>query len=157
MSRTDRPLGLVLTLAALAWIGLVYTQIPGAGAEWPGPRGFPLLLGVVLAILGLSFMAAPGSRTLDSGSPIPAPRSPQVAGAVFGMLVLYASLLDRAGFVISTAALMVTALAVVLRIRRRLFVAAFAVAFSLGCWVVFNSLLGIPLPPGTWIAAAGAR
>lgn len=80
-----------------------------------------------------------------------------MAGAVFALLVLYVLLLDKAGFVISTAALMVAALTVVLRIRRWLFVAVFAVAFSIGCWVVFNSLLGIPLPPGTWIAAGETR
>ena len=162
MHHADRRLGAALIVCALAWLWLVSTQIPDAGTEWPGPRGFPLLLGVALAILGVCLAAA--RATWNSRSPIPnpqssipAPRSRRIAAAVFALLVLYAFLLDKTGFVISTAALMMAALTVVLRIRRWLFVAAFAVVFSIGCWVVFNSLLGIPLPPGTWIAAGGAR
>jgi hypothetical protein len=155
-SGRDRLPGLVLLVAALVWVWLAYTRIPDTGSEWPGPRGFPLLLGVVLAALGLALAAAPGSRTPDPGSRIGHPDS-AIAGATFLMLVLYAFLLDKAGFVISTVGLIAAALALVLRIRRRAFVAAFSVAFALACWVVFDSILGIPLPPGTWLAAFGAR
>lgn len=157
MSRANRRLGVALLLVAVLWLWLARTQIPDTGSGWPGPRSFPQVLGVALAILGLCIVAVSRTSDSDSASRTPAPGSPRLASTVFAMLMLYAFLLDKAGFVISTAALMLTALAVVLRIRRWLFVTAFAVAFSIGCWVVFNSLLGIPLPPGTWIAAGGVR
>ena len=127
MSRVDRRLGATFVLVALAWLWLVDRHIPEVLTEGePGPRAVPFLLGIVLAILGIAL-------------------------ATFALLVVYAFLLDRAGFVISTVALMVAALAGVLRIRRWLFVAAFAATFSFGCWIVFNTLLGIPLPRGAWV------
>lgn len=152
MARVDRRLGVVLTLVALVWVWLVYTRIPDAGTEWPGPGGFPLLLGVVLTILGVWMVAAPaGPRP---GSPIPAPRSPRdewaAAGGTFGVLILYAFLLEQAGFLIATPLVIVLALAGLLRVRRWLPVLSLAAGFTLGCWMLFEAL-GTPLPRGSWI------
>ncbi len=38
----------------------------------------------------------------------------------------------------------------VLQMRRWGFIAGFTAAFALGCWTVFNTLLGIPLPRAVW-------
>jgi hypothetical protein len=155
MSRADRWLGATLVLMALAWLWLVSTEIPDAGTEWPGPRGFPVLLGIVLALLGSWLIAFPERRNPDPASPIPGSASRSdlaVAGAVFALLVLYAFLLDRAGFLIATPFVIVLAMGGVLRMRRWRFIACFAAIFPLGCWVVFNTVLGIPLPRGSWVA-----
>lgn len=147
-------LGGTLVLISAVWLWLVYAQIPDAGAEWPGPRGFPLLLGIGLAALGAWMMAFPEPSIPDPGSRIPDSGSRQgatIALATLAMLVVYAFLLDKAGFLIATAALMVAAMAGVLQIRRWLFIGAFSAAFSLGSWAVFSVLLGIPLPRGTWL------
>ncbi|OFW00348.1 MAG: hypothetical protein A3I61_07095 [Acidobacteria bacterium RIFCSPLOWO2_02_FULL_68_18] len=147
MSRVDRRLGATFVLVALAWLWLVDRHIPEVLTEGePGPRAVPFLLGIVLAILGIALALEPGPK-----GPGGTRRETGIALATFALLVVYAFLLDRAGFVISTVALMVAALAGVLRIRRWLFVAAFAATFSFGCWIVFNTLLGIPLPRGAWV------
>lgn len=168
MARVDRPLGVVLTFVALVWVWLVYTRIPDAGTEWPGPRGFPLLLGVILAILGvwMAVAAPPGPRPTapegrgtrpthdDPGSLIPDPRSRHrelaVAGGTFGVLILYAFLLEHAGFLIATPLVIVLIMAGLLRLRRRLPILWLAAGFTLGCWLIFEAL-GTPLPRGSWI------
>jgi hypothetical protein len=155
MTRADRRLGAALVLMALGWLWLVQTEIPGSDAGWPGPRGFPVLLGIVLAALGAWMTAFPGRRPVDPGFKAPdaeSRRSAAVAAGTFGLLVLDAFLLERAGFLVATIGIITLAMTVVLRMRRWVFIAGFAVMFSLGCWVIFNALLGIPLPRGSWIA-----
>ena len=149
MPGVNRRLGVALVLIGLAWLWLVQYYIPQVPTEGePGPRFVPFVLGVVLAVLGIALAVHPGPRV-----PVdPSRRETRIALATFAMLILYAFLLDRAGFVLSTAALMVAAVVGVLRIRRWLFMAVFAVAFPVGCWIIFDSLLGIPLPSGTWVA-----
>jgi hypothetical protein len=147
--------GPALVVVAVGWLWLAQTQIPDAGAEWPGPRGFPLLLGVVLAVLGTWLTVFPGAgATGDSGAQPHAEsrRDAVVAGGTFGLLVLYAFLLERVGFLLAALVVMALTMIAVLRIRRWAFIAAFAALFALGCWLVFSTLLGIPLPRGTWIA-----
>lgn len=153
MSRADRWLGAILVLVSLVWLWLVQREIPDIGAGWPGPRGLPQLLGVALALLGLALAAARAvAPRADTPPPAGEPhRGWSIALLTFAMLVAYAYLLDKIGFLPSAVALMAVALAGVLRLRRWVFIAGFAVAFSLGCWIVFSALLGIPLPPGAWL------
>jgi len=163
MSRVDHRLGLALTLIACAWVWLVYTQIPDLGAEWPGPRGFPLLLGVGLAVLGVWMLvvapADPRSPIPDPGSPIPGspfpdprsrPHEAAVAAGTFGVLVLYAFLLEHAGFLIATPIVIVVTMTGLLRLRRWTTVLSLAAGFTAGCWMMFEAL-GTPLPRGSWI------
>ncbi|MBI3049726.1 MAG: tripartite tricarboxylate transporter TctB family protein [Acidobacteria bacterium] len=147
MSRVDRWLGAVLIVLALVWLWLVQTQIPDAGEEWPGPRGFPLLLGVVLAILGVWMILFPGSRTPDPGS---RGHELAVAAGTFGVLVLYAFLLERVGFLLATPVVIALAMAGLLRMRRLAAMLSLAAGFTLGCWAIFEALLGTPLPRGAW-------
>jgi len=153
-------LGAALVLIALAWLWLVSAQIPDTGTEWPGPRGFPVLLGVVLAVLGIVVAVqarmgrvAPRTDTVPKAdTPEVARRDVGIALATCALLILFAFLLDRVGFLIATPLVVVLAMRGVLRMRRWVFIACFAVAVPLGCWVVFSALLGIPLPRGVWAA-----
>jgi len=152
MPRGDRWLGGGLVLAALGWVWLVQTQIPDPGTT-PGPRGFPRLFGVVLAALGGWIIAVPSL-------PAPAPeRRPDGrsdrhelagAGGAFGVLVLYAFLLERTGFLIATPAIVVAAMVGLLRLRHWLSILSLAAGLTLGVWTIFEAL-GTPLPRGTWI------
>ena len=163
MSKVDRWLGISLTLVALVWLWLVNLDIPDIriGAE-PGPRGFPRLLGVVLAVLGvILLLRANASVRLTTpaqagGSEAIAPvtrREAAFAGGVFGLLIFYAFLLERVGFLIATPLVMALAMVGPLRMRTWLVVALLAVGFTFGCWVIFDSLLGTPLPRGTWMTS----
>ena len=52
--RSDRWLGPVIALVAAVWLVLFYLYIPGAQNEGePGPRAFPIVLGVSLLGLGI--------------------------------------------------------------------------------------------------------
>ena len=166
-------LGGVLTLLALIWLWLVDTQIPDVATDGePGPRALPFLLGIILALLGVALMFQPGPKgpglhssgdvgrvppsTSDREAQADPPNDPpmgRTAIATVALLLVYAFLLDKAGFISSTAVLMLAAMAGVLGMRRWLFMIVFAVAFAVGTWLVFNTLLGIPLPRDPWLAA----
>jgi hypothetical protein len=163
MKRLDPWLGSSLTLLALVWLWLAYTYIPGARAEGePGPRAFPILLGVVLAGLGVSMaVMAQISRRRHLGRALPDPamdtiapltrREATFAASTFGLLILYAFLLDKIGFVIATPVVIALTMSGLLRMRRWILILSLAAGFTLGCWVIFDALLGTPLPRGSWV------
>ena len=154
MTRLDRWLGPSLTLLALAWLWLAYTYIPDARTEGePGPRAFPILLGVVLAGLGMSMaVMALGfpRRDADAIPPFTRREGAFAAGTV-GLLVLYAFLLDTVGFLFGTPVVIALTMCGLLRMRRWVLIVSLAAAFTLGCWVIFDALLGTPLPRGAWV------
>ncbi len=154
LDRLDRWLGPCLVLLAVVWLWLSYTQIPGAHSEAePGPRAFPLLLGALLAVLGaaLSVSAFVAAR-LDSGEEIPAVtrREALIAAGTFGLLILYAFLLDKAGFLVATPTVVAIAMRGILRGQSWTLTLLLAGGLTLGCWVIFVFLLEAPLPRGAW-------
>jgi hypothetical protein len=154
LERLDRWLGPCLVLLALVWLWLSYTYIPGArGEEEPGPRAFPLLLGAALAALGAvitvsAFLAA--RREPAEETPPATRREVAVAAATFGLLVLYAFLLDKAGFLVATPVVVVLAMRAILRGQPWGLTLLLAGGLTLACWVLFAVLLEAPLPRGTW-------
>ena len=161
-------LGVVLTLLALVWLWLVNTYIPAVASEGePGPRALPFLLGVILAILGVALAVQPGPKgpglhasgdvgrvpPSTSGKAQADPPTAHTAILTIALLLVYAFLLDKIGFISATTALMLTAMTGVLGMRRWVFMTVFAVAFATGTWLVFNTLLGIPLPRDPWLAS----
>jgi putative tricarboxylic transport membrane protein len=148
--RVDRVLGLVLVLVALAWLWLAYTYIPGPRGEGEtGPRAFPVLLGVVLAGLGVAIALNPDAAG-ESIRPITRQEA-MAAGGTIGVLLLYAFLLERVGFLLATPVSITLAMWGLVRERRATRIAALAIGFTVGCWAIFGALLGTPLPRGSWV------
>jgi len=154
LDRVDRWLGPCLALAGAAWLGLCYAYIPGARSEGePGPRAFPLLLGVVLVALGVAVtwfaIAATGPVEAESTEE-PTRREMQIVASTFGLFMLYAFLLDKVGFLIATPAAVVLALHGILRTRAWIASLSLAVGLTGACWLFFVLLLKAPLPRGAW-------
>ena len=155
LDRLDRWLGPSLTVLAVAWLWLVYAYIPGARCEGePGPRAVPGLLGLVLAGLGvvmtLQSVVSVG-RDRAAVTPPPTRREVGLAVGTFGLLILYAFLLDKIGFVAATPIVIALAMYGLAQARRWVLLGSLAVGITLGCWVIFDVLLGTPLPSGSWV------
>lgn len=108
----------------------------------PGPGVFPIALGTLL--LGLGAWLAPAAvreRTTFG-------HLPRLAGLA-GMLVVYAILLDRLGFVITTSLAMAGMLAA-FTTRRRTLWAAVGVAGAVAAYALFSSILHVQLPADPW-------
>jgi putative tricarboxylic transport membrane protein len=153
--RLDRWLGPCITLLALIWLWLAYTYIPGARGEGePGPRAFPVVLGAMLAGLGILITVTafrPVSKAAaDTTQPATRHEAAIVAGT-FGLLVLYAYLLDKTGFLISTPIVVLLAMRGILRMRNWTFMLLMAGGITLACWLFFAVLLEAPMPHGSWL------
>jgi putative tricarboxylic transport membrane protein len=154
LDRVDRWLGPCLLGLAVVWLWLSYTFIPGARGEGePGPRAFPVLLGIVLVVLA-GFMIVSAYFPSRSRQPDETARTTLreafIASTTFGLLIVYAFLLEKVGFVIATPIIVALAMAVILRLRNWLFIAALAGGLTAACWMFFVWLLEAPLPRGLW-------
>ena len=148
--RLDRVLGFILLLVALVWLSLAFTYIPGPrGSGETGPRAFPVLLGVVLAGLGVAVALNPRPAA-EAVAPLTR-REALVAAGTIGLLVLYAFLLERLGFLIATPVVIAFAMWGLVRVRSVARIVALAIGFTVGCWAIFDALLGTPLPRGSWV------
>ncbi len=154
--RLDRWLGPCITLMALAWLWLVYTYIPGARSEGePGPRGFPIVLGISLLGLGLTISL---TAWLRSPRKLPATlvkavtgRETGIVAGTFLLLVLYTFVMEKLGFLIATPVATLLAMYVLLGMREWRFMLLFSVGITATCWLFFVKLLETPLPRGLWL------
>jgi putative tricarboxylic transport membrane protein len=150
----------------------------------PGPRAFPVLLGTALAGLGvlmtLQALASVGRKSsahttppptrpgraagttpvptrpgrAAETTPVPTRREAGLAAGTFGLLILYAFLLDKIGFVAATPVVIALAMYGLAKVRRWVLLGSIAFGITLACWVVFDVLLGTPLPSGSWVVWA---
>lgn len=131
-------LALIGAFVLVQSFGLKMTSLGGG----PGPGVFPVALGALL--LGIGVRLAPESwrERTDFGD---LRRVALLAGA----LAVYATLLDRLGFVITTSATIAFLLAA-FNPRRRVALAALGVAGAVSCYALFSSFLRVQLPPDPW-------
>ena len=149
--KLDRTLGLVLVVTAVVWLWLAFTYIPGARTEAEtGPRAFPVLLGVALAGLGVTMALLARTPGIEPVAPVTQREMVVVAGTI-GVLVLYAFLLERVGFLIATPIALVLAMWGLVRARSVALIFGLAIGFTASCWAIFDALLGTPLPRGSWV------
>lgn len=163
VSKRDCITGLVLLAFGLIWSGLVYWTIPaGQGDGSVGPRAFPLLLGVLLSALAALMIVRSLQADGDKDNPADkseseAPRAlswleVKMTVGVFLLLGAYGFLMEKTGFLIATVIVVLIALAGLLGLRRPVPVLVFAFSISVGCWLIFNKLLGTYLPLGSWVS-----
>lgn len=157
--RTDLIAATSLLVFAIAWSITVYLTVP-ASADGIGPRDFPLILGIALVILSVLLLL----RTLRPGGATPLPGTDKKGGApefagggkfaigLFLLIILYGFLIERTGFLLATPIIVIGALAGLLRMRDPLVILAISFGITAGCWLIFYKLLGIYMPPGSWIS-----
>jgi len=154
-SKSDRLAGAILLLVALLWIaGVVWTipDVVGDGGR-VGPRGFPLAMGVLLAVLSALMIA--GSFTAadpdaDSNGAGRFDRAEVWALiSTFGFLGGYVALLMWFGFVIATAVSTAAFLVFVLKKRSPQLVAGVSLGLAFGIWLILGKAMGVYLPHGT--------
>ncbi|MCL4188933.1 MAG: tripartite tricarboxylate transporter TctB family protein [Rhodobacteraceae bacterium] len=165
-ARRDAITGAVLLVLAVAWSATVWLTV-SPGRFGVGPRAFPLYLGLVLALLsalllltglrGLrrtSAAAAPAGDDGDSpaGAPLTGWPLVRILGSVTAIMAAYGFLMQGAGFVVATAAVVAVTMWFALGIRRPVMVLATAAGITAGTWLGFGVVLGAYLPRGTWYA-----
>lgn len=140
----DRVLGLALIgLAALAAFNASQFEVLFS-YEPVGPKAFPILLAAILASLSLVLVFRPG----ENGE-WPDKHVALRLLAVLAVLLVYAMLFTRMGFMMTTF--------VMVLLLARLFEAPWkkaliaGVCLSVGSYYLFTKGLGISLPTGLWL------
>jgi hypothetical protein len=155
LSKGDRLAGAILLLFALLWIAGVYWTIPDVAGDSGriGPRGFPLAMGVMLAVLSAlmiagSFLAgdadAGGGAARGGFDRIEA----WALAATFGFLVGYVVLMAWFGFVIGTAMSTAAFLVFVLNKRSPRLIVGMSLGLAIGIWLILGKAMGVYLPHG---------
>ena len=141
---SDRIFGLVILMAALAYIASAYQVETSFLSDPVGPKTFPIAIGIVAAICALSLIYRP-----DSEPDWPARRTFGELAFAIVVLVCYAFSLRPFGFIIPTA---ITAAILSYQISPRAKPAALAgIGLSIGLFIIFKYALGlglIPFPKG---------
>jgi putative tricarboxylic transport membrane protein len=146
VGRAQQVAGLVLLVFGLAVCWLAARLSLGEVSR-PGPGFFPIVLGAMLALLAAWAIVearAPGGEATPPASADPG-RFAQV-GLVSGLILAFAFILEPLGYLPSMLALMLLLLRLAGRGWRMS--ALLAVASTLFSYVLFESLLGTPLPQG---------
>ncbi len=138
--RSDRILGLVVILVALAYIASA-TQIQISFLSDPvGPKTFPILIGVAAALAGGVMVFRP-----DEEPDWPALATLGALGISVAVMVVYAYSLKPLGFLIPTT---ITAGILSYQISQRpLFSAITGIGLSVGLFFIFRFALGLSLVP----------
>lgn len=115
----------------------------------PGYGFFPFWLGILMAVLSIMLFVNAWQRpaALDEEAPIPGRQALINVAIILGALGLYAFLMEPLGYVIDTLILVCLLLGVVER-EKWLTTGVVAVAITGALYVIFQVLLGVPLPKG---------
>jgi putative tricarboxylic transport membrane protein len=137
---SDRILGLLLAAVSI-WFGWAAGAYEEAFTDPLGPAAFPRFVSIPLGLLALVLVIRPDA---EPAWPRGAALLRQAAAVL--VLILYALLLEPLGFPLAT---FLTS-AFLARMLGAGWTAGLAAGFGLGIglWVIFDPLLGLPLPLG---------
>lgn len=150
MREDDRACSLVLLgIAIAACLGASQYEVGTLGN--PGPGLFPLVLGTALGVLSLIILAGGimAKRTAVQGAGAIQRGSILRKEALYAVLALigYGFLLVPLGFIVTTFAVFVFLFRFVVDHKWPVALGS-ALILALGAYVIFNTLLGVPLPRG---------
>ena len=134
-------------------LGILYLaaslQYPMGTVRKPGPGLFPVMVACLwlVASIGTGW----GARSKATQDPIEWPRGASLGrmGAILAAILAYMLLLSNIGHSIAAIVATFMALQALGGLRWPLKI-GLAVAFGLGSYYLFDTLLGVPLPRGTW-------
>ncbi len=142
---TDRVTGVLGIVLALAF-GIAGSTYESDFLTDPlGPTAFPVMLAVVLGVLSVILFIKPGEE----------PDWPPLEVwlrklATIAAMVIYTLVLESFGFIVSSF-LLVTCLVLLMSGRPKQALATGLIA-SIGLYILFDPLLGLPLPTGSLFA-----
>jgi putative tricarboxylic transport membrane protein len=157
----DIVLGFILLAVGLVWSLLVWSTIPPAFEDGSiGPRAFPLVLGVLL--IGMSglmlYFTASRRRKMPTTTAPTGPTFGTYREIKWGHALLlvaeicaYGFLLEKIGFLLATPPIVLAVMVINLRILSPRKLVGMALGLTVGCWLIFQKLMGIYLATGTWI------
>lgn len=157
--RTNIIAATALLAFAVVWSVVVYQTVP-ATPDGIGPRAFPLVLGTALTLLSVLMLlrSLGSSQTAGDTEDEDKADDPEFTGGgkfaigIFLLVILYGFLMERTGFLLATPIILIGALAGLLRLHNPAIILALAFGITAGCWLIFNKMLGIYMPPGSWIS-----
>ena len=141
---SERVFGIFLLLVAVGGIYFGWGLTAPISYEPVGPRAFPLLVFALLAACSLGLIIS--RRPVTTWAPPPVLRR---VAAVFGVILGYAFLFDRLGFVLATILASIP-LGMLFGGTWKQSVVSGA-ALGIGLFVFFDRLLDVALPTGLWL------
>ena len=142
---SERILGGLLLFISIAGIWIARGFEAPFSYEPVGPRAFPIL---ILALLGISAIALMLGSKSHATVWAPPPVLKRI-GALFLIVLIYAFLFDKLGFILATA-LMVIPVARFFSGSWKQAVAG-GVGLGVGLFILFDRLLDVALPTGLWL------
>lgn len=141
---SERILGGLLLFISIAGIWIARSFEAPFSYEPVGPRAFPML---ILALLGISAIALILEKKGDT-TWAPPPVMKRI-GVLFVIVLIYAWLFDKLGFMLATALMVIP----VARFFSATWTQAVAggVGLGAGLFILFDRLLDVALPTGLWL------
>ena len=128
--------------AAVYWNTLSFPKLPDGT---PGPSLFPQILSVLLVVSGLILILESRRSRTDEAVSYQGIAILKAGGVLVGVAA-YIVLVERLGFLL-TSGLLLAGLMLMLNVRVRIAIPV-AVVVAVGCVILFEKILRVPLPPG---------
>ena len=141
----DRAVGAAMAAVGLVAVALGSQLREGTATGGPGARFLPVLLGLLVAVLGVGIAFRPVVPEGDADAP--ASGGPGRVAWTLGALVAYVLVLGRLGFLLATAPFLVVLL-LAYGEQRWAVVLAVALGATGATYALFAVWLGVPLPRG---------
>lgn len=143
---SQRIFGAVLLLACVGLITVAWGYHAPYSYEPVGPRAYPMLLLILMALGALHLLLKPSSTITDDGEPPMDKRVIGKIGACVALFLLYAATFEPLGFIPASVVFGV--------VMARLYAGTWPISLAsgpvlaVGLYVLFDRVLDVPLPLG---------